>query len=86
MLRIRAMACGEQRRRANQLALLAAVDSMSRVGKSRRAPAADFDERQALPIEQYQVDLAPTRTKVTRDGLQAAIDEIAKSELFGVLA
>ena len=80
------MTCGEQRRGAYQLALLVAVNGVSRVCKSRRAPAADFDKRQAIPIEQYQVDLAPARSKVTRDGLQAAIDEIAKGELFGVFA
>ena len=80
------MTCGEQRRGAYQLALLVAVNRVSRVCKSRRAPAADFDERQAIPIEQDQVNLAPARTKVTRDGLQAAIDEIAKGELFGVFA
>ena len=86
MLRISAMTCGEQRRGAYQLALLAVVNSMSRVCKSRRAPAADLDERQAIPIEQNQINLAPARTKVTRDGLQSTIDEIAKSELLGVFA
>lgn len=80
------MPCGEQRRSAYQLALLVAVNGVSRVCKLRRAPAADFDERQAIPIKQNQVDLAPARTKVTRNGLQAAIDEKPKGELFGVFA
>ena len=86
MLRIRTMACGEQRRGADQLALLVAVNRMARVCKLRRAPAADLDECQALPIQQDKVNLAPTRAEVTRNGPQAAIDKITKGELLGVLA
>lgn len=86
VLRISAMTRGEQRRGAYQLALLVAVNREFRVGESRRAPAANFDECEAIPIEQNQVNFAAARTKVPRDRLQTPVNEKAKRELFCVLA
>lgn len=80
------MTGSEQCGSAHELALLAVVNREPGLGELRRAPAAHFDERQAVSIEQDQVDLASASTKVARDGSQSAVREIAKSELLGVIA
>lgn len=86
MLRIGAMTGSEQCRGAHELALLVAVNREAGLGKLRRAPAAYFDERQAVPVEQDQVDLAAASTKISGDRPKSALGEIAKSELLGVIA
>jgi len=76
----------EQGSCTDDFALLVVVDCKAGRGELRGAPVPNFDEDQALLVEQDQVDFAATTTEVACDGLQASASEVAKRELFGVIA
>lgn len=63
-----------------------AVDCEPGIGELRGAPAADFNESQAVPVQQNQINLATAGAKVTCNGPQTLIGEKSKSQLLGVIA
>lgn len=79
------MACREQRGRADDAALLVAVNGQRWGGECRRAAAADFNEYKATAVEHDEVDLAAARVEIPDYGPQPAADEKAKRRVFGPL-